>query len=121
MKGVQRFGRREKHALRFIGLFQIVECVGVVTYRLDLSASMLKKHLRDEELRRVLDVPAIELQVNLTTIEIPVHILTKEDRKLRNKVIPLVKVQWNRKGAKEASWEDTVAFNDGIWILTLSF
>lgn len=32
-------------------------------------------------------------------------ILAKETKQLRNKVIPLVKVQWNRQGVEEASWE----------------
>ena len=32
-------------------------------------------------------------------------ILAKEDKRLRNKVIPLVKLQWNRRGSEEASWE----------------
>ncbi|ONK60367.1 uncharacterized protein A4U43_C08F17550 [Asparagus officinalis] len=116
MKGVQRFGRRGKLAPRYIGPFRILECIGAVSYRLDLPASMssvhnvfhismLKKHLHDEEQQRVLDVPEIELRDDLTTIEIPVSILAREDKRLRNKVIPLVKVQWNRSGVEEASWE----------------
>ena len=80
-----------------------MENIGVVSYGLDLPASMssihnvfhvsmLKKHLHDEEQQRVLDTPEIELQEDLTTIEIPVCILVREDKRLRNKVIPLVKV-----------------------------
>ena len=53
----------------------------------------------------MLDAPEIELRDDLSTIEIPVAILTREDKRLRNKVIPLVKVQWNRSGLEEASWE----------------
>ena len=77
-----------------------------MSYRLDLPASMssihnvfhvsmLKKHLHDEEQQQVLDAPEIELQEDLTTVEIPVRVLAREDKGLRNKVIPLVKVQWN--------------------------
>ena len=66
---------------------------------------MLKKHLHDEEQQRVLDAPEIELQEDLTTIEILVCILAREDKRLRNKVIPLVKVQWNWGGIEEISWE----------------
>ena len=87
-----------------------------MSYRLDLPASMssihnvfhvsmLKKHLHDEEQQRVLVAPETELQEDLTTIEIPVCILAREDKRLRNKVIPLVKVQWNRGGIEEISWE----------------
>jgi hypothetical protein len=31
--------------------------------------------------------------------------LDREEKRLRNKVIPLVKVQWNWHGTDEASWE----------------
>ena len=41
----------------------------------------------------------------MTTVEILVCILARENEKLRNKVIPLVKVQWNRQGDKDISWE----------------
>ena len=103
MKGVQRFGRRGKLAPRYIGPSWILERIRAVSYRLDLPASMssvhnvfhismIKKHLHDEEQQRVMDVPEIELQDDLTTIEIPVSILAREDKRLRNKVIPLVKV-----------------------------
>ena len=67
-----------------------------MSYRLDLPASMssihsvfhismLKKHLHDEEQQRVLDAPEIELQEDLTTIEIPVGILAREDKRLRTR------------------------------------
>ncbi|XP_020245140.1 uncharacterized protein LOC109823266 [Asparagus officinalis] len=115
MKGVKQFDRLGKFSLRYIGMFRIIDHVGAISYRLDLPASMsgvhgvfhvsmLKKHLRDEEQHRVVDVLDLELQMDLTRVEIPVHILAREDKKLRNKVIPLVKVQWNRKGAQEATW-----------------
>ena len=51
------------------------------------------------------DVSDLELQADISTVEIPMCILAKEDKRLRNKVIPLVKVQWNRRGTEEASWE----------------
>nr|ABD63116.1 hypothetical protein 18.t00012 [Asparagus officinalis] len=116
MKGVQQFRRLGKLTPRYVGPFRIIERIGAVLYRLDLSASMLsvhdvfhvsmlKKHLRDEELQRIINIPKIEIQTDLSTIEVPVCILGREDKKIRNKVIPLVKVQWNRSRTEEASWE----------------
>jgi len=52
-----------------------------------------------------MDLTELQLQSDITTEETPICILPKENKKLRNKVIPLVKVQWNRCGVKEASWE----------------
>ena len=66
--------------------------------------SMLRKHLWDEE-QRVVDLSELQLQLDITTEETPVCILAKEDKKLRNKVIHLVKVQWNRWGVEETSWD----------------
>ena len=87
-----------------------------MSYRLQLPASlsevhdvfhvsMLRRHLRGEEQDRVVDLTDLQLQPDLTTTEAPVCILAREEKKLRNKVIPLVKVQWNRRGVEEASWE----------------
>ncbi|XP_020243209.1 uncharacterized protein LOC109821435 [Asparagus officinalis] len=103
MKGVQRFNRKGKLALRYISPFRIYERIGAVSYRLNLSASMssihdvfyvsiFKKYFRDEEQQRVFDAPEVELHDDLTMIEIPICILAKKDKKLRNKVISLVNI-----------------------------
>ena len=41
----------------------------------------------------------------MSTVELPVQILARETKQLRNEVIPLVKVQWSSRGVEEASWE----------------
>ncbi|XP_020245237.1 uncharacterized protein LOC109823374 [Asparagus officinalis] len=99
MKGVQHFSRWGKLAPRYIGPFLMSSIHDV------FHVSMLKKHLRNEEEKRVLDAPEVEIHDDLTMIEILVCILTKEKNKLRNKMIHLVKVQWNRRGTEETSWE----------------
>ena len=43
-RGVVRFGKREKLSPRFIGPFEILERVGTVAYRLDLSPNMSGVH-----------------------------------------------------------------------------
>ncbi|XP_020242901.1 uncharacterized protein LOC109821119 [Asparagus officinalis] len=77
----------------YIGQFRIVECIGAILYRLDLPVSMSSIH----------DIFNV-LMLN-KCLHNEVRILAKKDKRLRNKVIHLVKVQWNRKEADEASWE----------------
>ncbi|XP_020243405.1 uncharacterized protein LOC109821642 [Asparagus officinalis] len=112
MKGIQCFGRQGRITPKYIGPFRIMERVGAVLYRPAsmpsihdvFHVSMLIKHLRDELKQRVLDTLEVEILDDMTIITIPVCILAKEDKRLRIKVISLVKVQWNQKGAEEVSW-----------------
>ena len=47
----------------------------------------------------------MELKENLSYEEAPVAILAREQKILRNKVIPLVKVLWKNHSQEEATWE----------------
>ena len=51
------------------------------------------------------DLADLDLQPDIFTVELPVRILAREEKQLRNKVIPLVKVQWSSRGVEESSWE----------------
>ena len=44
MKGVIRFGKKEKLAPRYIGPFEILERIGMVAYRLALPPNMSQVH-----------------------------------------------------------------------------
>ncbi|GKG40190.1 hypothetical protein Tco_0466967, partial [Tanacetum coccineum] len=105
-KGVVRFGKKRKLAPRFVGPFEIIEKVGSMAYRLDLSeelngvhdtfhVSNLKKCLADP----ILQVPLVDIQVNakLNFVEEPVEILERVFKKLKRSRIAIVKVQWNSK------------------------
>src|SRR6202044_3110064 len=116
MKGIQRFGVKGKLAPRYVGPFKIISRVGAVAYQLELPASltgvhdifhisMLKKHLRDVEQCQIIDLEDMRLLPDMTTEEVPIKILAREEKQLRNKIIPLVKVQWQRQGVEEASWD----------------
>ncbi|WMV59126.1 hypothetical protein MTR67_052511 [Solanum verrucosum] len=45
MKGVMRFGKKAKLSPSYIGLFEILDYVGLVAYRLDLPPNLLRVHL----------------------------------------------------------------------------
>ena len=51
------------------------------------------------------DLSDLDLQPDISTVELPIQILARETKQLRNKVIPLVKVQWSSQGVEESSWE----------------
>ena len=53
----------------------------------------------------VIDFQDIKVNNNASYTERPVQILGRETKKLRNKEIQLVKVQWNHHNIEEASWE----------------
>ncbi|GJT34344.1 hypothetical protein Tco_0924763 [Tanacetum coccineum] len=109
-KGVMRFGKEGKLALRYVGPFEILERIGLVAYRLRLPeelnsvhdtfhVSNLKKCLADANLH----VPLDEIKVDKTLhfVEEPVEIMAREIRKLKRRNMALVKVRWNSKRGPE--------------------
>ncbi|MCF7184040.1 hypothetical protein L3H42_11115 [Corynebacterium sp. MC-13] len=114
MKGVMRFGRKGKLSPRFIGPFEILERVGEVAYRLALPpslssvhpvfhVSMLRKYVLDES--HIISFDSVALNPDLSFEEEPIAILDRQVRKLRNKDIASVKVQWKNHPVREATWE----------------
>ncbi|GKB12100.1 hypothetical protein Tco_0846023 [Tanacetum coccineum] len=88
-KGVVRFGKKGKLALRYVGPFEILERIGLC--------------LTDTNLH----VPLDELKVDKTLrfVEEPIEIIDREIKKLKHKKISLVKVRWNSKRGPEFTWE----------------
>ena len=93
-KKVMRFGRKGKLSPRFIGHYEVIEKVGLVTYRLALPlklenihnvlhVSMLRRYRSDPS--HVVSSEIIKLRPNLTYEKEPVEILAQEVKELRNK------------------------------------
>ncbi|GKA57375.1 putative reverse transcriptase domain-containing protein [Tanacetum coccineum] len=111
---VVRFGKKGKLAPRYVGPFDIVECVGPVAYRLRLPqelscihdtiyVSNLKKFLAESDVQ----VPLKEIKIdeNLHFVEEPIKIVERDMKKLKRRIIPLVKVRWNSRQGAEYTWE----------------
>ncbi|GJU23353.1 hypothetical protein Tco_1156695 [Tanacetum coccineum] len=109
-KGVVRFGKKGKLAPRYVGPFEIVECVGPVAYRLKLPqelscihdmfhVSNLKKCLAELEVQVPLE--EIEIDENLRFVEEPIEIVERDVKKLKRRRIPLVKFRWNSQQGAE--------------------
>ena len=113
-RGVVRFGKRGKLALRYIGPFEILERVGIVAYRLALLSSLSCVHevfhvsmLRKYTLSptHVVDWGGIVVHTYGTFEEGPMCFMDSQDQVLRRKIMRLVKVLWQRRGVEEATWE----------------
>nr|GEW72745.1 putative reverse transcriptase domain-containing protein [Tanacetum cinerariifolium] len=111
---VIRFGKKRKLAPRYVGPFEIVECVGQVAYRLKLPqelscihdtfyVSNIKKFLAESDAQ----IPLEEIKVdeNLCFVEEPIEIVERDVKKLKRRRIPLVKVRWNSRQGAEYTWE----------------
>ncbi|XP_073120236.1 uncharacterized protein [Henckelia pumila] len=114
MKGEMRFWKKGKLSPRFIGPFEILERVDTLAYRLALPphlsanhnvfhVSMLMKYMANPT--HILELEPLQLAGDMSFEDRPVRILERKERKLRNRVIPMVKVQWQNHSGEEATWE----------------
>jgi hypothetical protein len=102
MRGVKRFGIKEKLAPRYIGLFPILEKIGSMSYKLELPPSLASVHdvCHISQLKKCLKAPVdvivndvAPLKDDLSYPEHLVKLLGQLDRVMRRRTIHFYKVQ----------------------------
>lgn len=112
MRGVMRFGKKGKLAPRFIGPYEVVQRIGNLAYKLALPpalasihnvfhVSMLRKCVRDPT--QIVQPTTLELTDDVSYVVRPITILARDVKQLRNRTVPLVKVQWSE-NEKDITW-----------------
>ncbi|KAD3640641.1 hypothetical protein E3N88_29864 [Mikania micrantha] len=113
-KGVIQFQKRGKLSPRYIGPFKILARVGNVAYRLEhpeelsgihptFHVSHLRKCLADET--TYVPLQDVEIDDKLNYVEEPISILDRKEKRLRNKTVQFVKIQWKHRKGSESTWE----------------
>nr|CAD1843973.1 unnamed protein product [Ananas comosus var. bracteatus] len=88
------------HSTYRISAFHVSKLAGVHNV---FHESNLRKYFCNSS--HVLEYEPVELHEDVTYEEFPVSILAREERKLRNRTIPYVKVQWSNHSRRESTWE----------------
>ena len=118
MKGVMRFGKKGKLSPRYVGPYRILKRIGKVAYELELPAdlaavhpvfhiSLLKKCVGDPA--SIVPLENVAVKDSLSYEDVPVEILDRQVRRLRNKEVTSVKVLWRSQSVEGATWEAEAA------------
>ena len=109
-----RFGKKVKLCPRYVGPYKILKRVGKVAYELELPAelrevhpvfhiSFSKKCVGDPA--SVVPLETMVVKDSLSYKDIPVEILDRQVRRLRNKEAASIKVWWRSQSVEGATWE----------------
>ncbi|XP_015170387.1 uncharacterized protein [Solanum tuberosum] len=105
-----RFGKKGKLSPRYVGPYKIIRKIGIVAYEFDLPSeleavhpifhvSLLRKCIGDPS--RIMPIENICIAEDLSYAEVPIAILDRQVRKLRNKDAASVKVLWRNNNVEE--------------------
>ena len=114
MKRVMRFGKKGKLRPRYIGHYEILQRLGNISYELKLPndlasvhpvfhVSIVKKCLGDPA--SILPVDRLGVYENLSYKEVPINILHRQAKRLKNVEFSTVKVLWTNHLVEGAKWE----------------
>ncbi|WMV51122.1 hypothetical protein MTR67_044507 [Solanum verrucosum] len=124
MKGVMRFGKKGKLSPKYVGPYRILKRIGKVAYELELSAdlaavhpvfhiSLLKKCVGDPA--SIVPLESVAVKDSLSYEDVPVEILDRQVRRLRNKEVASVKVLWRSQTVEGATWEAEAAMKSNVF------
>ncbi|WMV09299.1 hypothetical protein MTR67_002684 [Solanum verrucosum] len=124
MKGVMRFGKKGKLSPRYVGPYRILKRIGKMAYELELPAdlatvhpvfhiSLLKKCVGDPA--SIVPLESVALKDSLSYEDVPVEILDRQVRRLRNKEVTSVKVLWRSQSVEGATWEAEAAMKSNVF------
>ncbi|WMV30164.1 hypothetical protein MTR67_023549 [Solanum verrucosum] len=114
MKGVMRFGKKGKLSPRYVGPYEILKRARKVDYELKLPIELASVHpvFHISMLRKciggpvsILPLEGLGVNENLSYEEVPIEILDRQVKKLRNKEVASVKVLWRNHLVEGATWE----------------
>ena len=118
MKGVMRFGKKGELSPRYVGPYKILKMVFKVTYELEFPTelvavhpvfqiSLLKKCVGDPA--SIVPLETVAVKDSLSYEDVPIHIIDRQVRRLRNKEVPSFKVLWRSHSVEGATWEAEAA------------
>jgi hypothetical protein len=114
IKGVRRFDIKGKLALRYIGMYPIIDKYEPTSYQVELLAKLSEVHnvFHVSQLKRCLKSPTdvviedtIPLKPELAYKTYPIKILDQKDWVTHNKTTRFYKIQWNDHSEDETTWE----------------
>ena len=106
MKGVMRFGKKGKLSPRYVGLYKILKRIVKVAYELELPAYLATVHpvFHISLLKKCVGDPATVVPLESVAMkDVPVEILDRQVRRLRNKEVASVNVWWRSQSVEGAN------------------